>query len=184
MNPQNTNDGLADLFGKITPAGPAALSNPATGLGLIIVTGIRLFLFVAMITLLGFMLWGAYDWIISGGDKEAIQKAQAKIRNAVVGMILTIAALAIFVLVGGDILGILKRDAAGNWTFTLPSLGTKESNLPPGSVAPTLCESCPGYYSSAAAACELTCGSSGKQCAGTRATNCGSITGCYTATCK
>lgn len=121
---QATNQGLGDVFGQITPAGPAALNN-ANGLSTLIVTGIRLFFIVAGLTLLFYLLWGAYEWITSGGDKDGIADAQAKIRNAVIGMILTVVALSIFLVVSGDILGIIKRGPDGSWTFSLPTLNSQ-----------------------------------------------------------
>ena len=34
------------------------------------------------------IVWGAWDWLISGGDKEKLQGAQKKLINAMVGIIL------------------------------------------------------------------------------------------------
>ena len=121
MTPQN--QGLDKVFGQITPAGPAALNNPATGFATLLVTGVRLFLIVAAISALIYMLWGAYQWITSGGDKDALSNAQARIRQAVIGLVLVIVALSVFILVTSDVLGIIKRGPNGTWTISLPTLG-------------------------------------------------------------
>jgi hypothetical protein len=41
------------------------------------------------------MLLGAFGWVTSGGDKDAIAAAREKIQAAVVGMILVVAVLAV-----------------------------------------------------------------------------------------
>lgn len=124
------NTGVDKIFGAITPPGPAALNNPGTGLGILIVTGIRLFLIVAAISLLAYLLWGVYDWITSAGEEEKLKSARNKMTNAVIGMILTVVALAIFLVVSGDILGIVKRNANGDWIFVLPTVGSPATQTP------------------------------------------------------
>jgi hypothetical protein len=118
-------DPVNDVFGKITPA-PGMNTfgdNPVAGLSNLIVKGIQLFILVAGLFMLFFLLWGALDWIISSGDKEKIQKAQTKISNAIIGFIVLFVVLAGFGVVTGDILGIVKKTSDGGWYFTLPTLG-------------------------------------------------------------
>jgi len=112
-----------DPIGQITPpAGIGALgSDPATALGTLFKTGINLFIIIAGIALIIYLLWGAFDWINSGGEKEKITKAQAKITNAVIGMILVFVMLSVWGLITGNILGIIKNTAEG-WQFSLPTL--------------------------------------------------------------
>ena len=63
---------------------------------------------------LAFLVWGAFDWITSGGDKEAVGKARSKIINALVGMAVLAIAFAIFSL-AGQFLGFSTTN------FTIPT---------------------------------------------------------------
>jgi len=49
-------------------------SDVNVGIGKLISTGIQLFFFVAGIAALIYLLWGAFDWITSNGEKEKITK--------------------------------------------------------------------------------------------------------------
>src|SRR3989338_5981202 len=104
------------IFGTI-----AAPTGAPKDLGVFIGGAIKIFIIVAGIFLLIYMLWGAFDWITSGGEKEKISKAQAKITNAVIGMFLVIVALTLFTLIAGNILKIIKVTPKG-WEISLPTL--------------------------------------------------------------
>ncbi len=56
---------------------------------------IRAFFAIAGIAALFFMLSGAFNWIISGGDKDNIKAARERIQAAVVGLLLIVAVLGI-----------------------------------------------------------------------------------------
>ena len=58
---------------------------------------IRFFFIIAGLAALVFLLLGALAWVTSGGNKENVDKARDKITNAVVGLILIVAVLAIIV---------------------------------------------------------------------------------------
>ena len=115
---------IDDLFGGITP--PEAMNvggdNPVQGLGNFIAFGIRMFILVAGIFLLFYLLWGAFDWIVSGGEKEKITKAQGKITNALIGMLLVFVVLTVFNLLAGNILGIVVLNDSGGFDIKLPTL--------------------------------------------------------------
>lgn len=112
-----TQANINDIFGTIEPPISGLPTDPQHGINKIASFGIQTFLMVAAITALTYLLWGAYDWIVSGGEKEKISKAQNKITNAIIGLILAVAMLAIFNLVAGDILKIIP-----NWSIILPQL--------------------------------------------------------------
>lgn len=119
------NDPAIDqLFGGITP--PEAMNvggdKPAEGLGKFIAFGINMFIMVAGFFLILYLLWGAFDWITSGGDKERILKAQNKITNAFIGMLLVFVVLTVFNLLAGDILGIIRPIDGGGFEIKLPIL--------------------------------------------------------------
>lgn len=56
---------------------------------------------IAAILVLVFLVWGAIEWITSGGDKGKIEGARNKISNAVIGLIILAATTALFLLVEG-----------------------------------------------------------------------------------
>ncbi len=111
----------AGIFGTVEAPVPA-LSDTFGGISRLFVVGLQLFFSVAAIAVLIYLLWGAFDWVTSGGDPDKIGAAQAKMTHAVLGLILVIVALTIFFVVAGNILGIVTRDNNGNWIFKLPSI--------------------------------------------------------------
>lgn len=112
-----------DPFGQIKPTGlPGTLTgDPLQAVGNLFAFGIKMFLIVAGLFLLIYLLWGALDWVTSAGEKEKISKAQGKITNAVIGLFLIIFALAAFTVITGDILGIIKYN--NGWIIDIPTIG-------------------------------------------------------------
>lgn len=68
---------------------------PKLGLATVLTFAIRTFFVIAGLTAFLYLILGAFNWITSGGDKEAIDKARNKIQAAVIGIILIFAVLAI-----------------------------------------------------------------------------------------
>ena len=112
-----------DLFGKVTPPpGGEAFENPHSGLGRVIIVGIRLVLIVGSIATLIYLLYGAYLWVSSQGDEDKLNHARLVMTHAVIGIILMIVAITIFGVVTNDVLGIIRRNNNGDWIFGLPSI--------------------------------------------------------------
>ncbi len=115
---------INDLFGGISP--PAAMniggSDPVAGFGKFIAFGINMFILVAGMFLILYLLLAAFDWITSGGDKEKIQKAQNKITNALIGILLVFVVLGVFVAFAGNSLGIIRPNGSGGFDIRLPTL--------------------------------------------------------------
>lgn len=63
----------------------------------ILTFAIRAFFIIAGLAALLFLLLGALAWVTSGGDKENVSKAQGKITNAIIGVILIAVVLAVIV---------------------------------------------------------------------------------------
>jgi len=61
------------------------------------------------------ILRSGYDWINAGGDKEAVQKARARLTNAITGVVLLFSVFMIIFIVE-TVFGISIR------TFNLPNL--------------------------------------------------------------
>lgn len=89
------------IIGEITP--PPFIKNIGEGgaginkflsniLSIIYIFGSIIFLFM--------IVMGAVQWITSGGDKEAVQKARSRITSAIIGLVLLALARFIAVLVG------------------------------------------------------------------------------------
>ena len=106
---------VEDIFGKVKPPpGTEAIAgDPVEGLGKIIGLAINLFITGAGLFLLVYLLWGAFDWITSNGEKEKVQKAQNKITYALIGMILIFVVIVVYGVIAGDILGIIQNTPDG-----------------------------------------------------------------------
>lgn len=99
-------DTIPCKFGTISP--PPALEElvkkesaaPGGGISLFLSNLIVLFYSVAAIVLIFMLLWGAFDWMTSEGDKEKLQNAQRKIINAFIGITLFAIAFAIIQILG------------------------------------------------------------------------------------
>lgn len=60
---------------------------------------------IGIIAVLIMLVWGAFEWIMSGGDKDAVGKARGKIINALIGLAVMAVAFAL-AKVGASIAGI------------------------------------------------------------------------------
>lgn len=109
------------IFGLISPlifVSPAFAATinicPPTGSGFdklclldfnsfpgIIGTLIRLILIVAIVISLFFLIYGGIRWVLSGGDKTAVEAARNHIVAAIVGLVIVLLAFFILNLIGG-----------------------------------------------------------------------------------
>lgn len=106
---------------------PGVGVDPARrSLGDVISNALQIVFIFAALAVLIFLVIGAFRWITSGGDKDAISKARGGIVNALIGLALL--ALAFFIAVlAGQIVGIdLLRTPA------IPTL-----NQTPTTIGPT-----------------------------------------------
>ncbi len=114
--------GIDDVIGTINP--PAGMNefsgDPAAGIGKLLSVGIQLFFLVGAFALLIYLLWGAFDWLTSGGDKERLAKARLKIVNALVGMLLMVVAVVIFNVIMFNVLG--GKFIGPGFTFNIPTI--------------------------------------------------------------
>lgn len=97
------NTALAQV--NLTPGRPAQGINPATPANVIITNVLSIVFVVSILLVLFFLIVGAFRWITSGGEKEAVGKARGTIVNALIG--LAILALAFVIArVAGQIVGV------------------------------------------------------------------------------
>jgi len=73
----------------------AQLQVPILSFGGLLTFAIRAFFVVAGLAALFYLLLGAFAWVTSGGEKANVQKAQDKIRDAVVGLIIIVVVIAL-----------------------------------------------------------------------------------------
>lgn len=59
---------------------------------------------IAIIVVMIMLIWGAFEWIVSGGDKEGVAKARGRIINALIGLAVLAIAFAL-ATVGAQVLG-------------------------------------------------------------------------------
>ncbi len=101
------NQNIQDVFGKVSP--PPQISNltqqeGAGGLSIFLSRAIQLAYMVAAVIFVFMVMAGAIQWILSGGDKEAVEKARKRITHAIIGI--TLLALTFVILrVLGQALG-------------------------------------------------------------------------------
>lgn len=109
-------------FGCVEPpANPDVFNkDPVTQTGSLMAVGIRLAFTFGAVACLIYLLWGAFDWIVSDGDKERIAKAQRKITYALVGIVFMMLSVGVFGIVADNVLGIVKV-VDGGFVFSLPT---------------------------------------------------------------
>lgn len=90
-------------FGTIEPP-PTVPRGGAETLGNILSVAFSVLIVAAIIITIGFVAWGALNWITSGGEKQKVEKARKTITYAIVGMIISILSFVILRFVS-DILG-------------------------------------------------------------------------------
>ena len=73
----------------------------------------QLALILGVLVVMVMLIWGAFEWITSGGDKEAVGHARNRIINALIGLAVLAIAFALFT-VAGQFIGFNKPE------FTIP----------------------------------------------------------------
>jgi hypothetical protein len=66
-----------------------------TNLGSFIGNVLTLAFSLAVLVVLVMLVWGAFEWIASGGDKDAVGKARGRIVNALIGLAVLAVAFAL-----------------------------------------------------------------------------------------
>lgn len=119
--PQTPNE-----FPACTSIDTGELGFQIPSLGDILTFVIRAFFVIAGLAALFYMLLGAFAWVTSGGDADAVSAAQQKIQAAVVGMLIIVGVLAIIWTLEQVIFN--RRICLGlSCPLTLPGLVESES---------------------------------------------------------
>ena len=61
--------------------------------------GIVLLITVAGVGCFVYLLYGGVQWILAGGEKEGLEKAKKNVTNALIGLVITLSAYALFYIV-------------------------------------------------------------------------------------
>ncbi|MBI3069775.1 MAG: hypothetical protein HYY87_00525 [Candidatus Levybacteria bacterium] len=69
--------------------------------GNIIILGIQLFLFAAILIALFMLIWGGIKWMTSGGSKQEVDLAKKTLVFAIIGLVITFLSFALINLIGG-----------------------------------------------------------------------------------
>lgn len=90
-----------NIFGRITPPEQIAAINEndpsgLTGINNFLANIISLIFLVSTTVFVAMVLWAAYDFIYSFGDKEGIAKAKAKMTWAIIGFVILSLSFALF----------------------------------------------------------------------------------------
>ena len=102
---------------------PPSMGIPGTtNVGTVIGSALTIAYIVGALAVLFYLVIGAFKWITSGGDKDAVGKARATITHALIGLAILALAWLIVVVVGA----ILKIDLTN---FTVPTLTGENSNI-------------------------------------------------------
>lgn len=100
---------LRNLIAVTNPS-DGSITNPVVGnfggqtgvsfLQKAIPTAIEILFIVGAVVFFFMLVIGAIQWIASGGDKQAIEGAKAKITNALIGLVVLFAVFAVVGLIG------------------------------------------------------------------------------------
>lgn len=91
------NPALPDRLGGCQTGGDAATSGLI--LARLIATLWRTILTVGGLAVIIFLIWGGIAWLTAGGDKTRVEAARNRITNALVGLAIIFAAIAIISLI-------------------------------------------------------------------------------------
>lgn len=94
-------------------------------IGVLVKNAIILIFSFSALGVIAYFLWGAFDWIVSGGDKEKINSARKKMTHALFGLAILSLSFVI-ITVAGEIVGFnpLKE-------LLFPALGDQSSTVTP-----------------------------------------------------
>lgn len=80
--------------------GRGTVDTGVTNIGNIISALIGILITIATVASLLYLVIGGLSWIVSDGDKGKLEQARNKITQAILGLIIVVAAWAIWVLIG------------------------------------------------------------------------------------
>jgi hypothetical protein len=92
---------ILDLAGEAVKQGLQGAENydaPDAGFSIVFGNIFSIAMVIAALLVIGFMILGAIEWITSGGDKSKVEGARNKMTNAIIGILILSATVALFIL--------------------------------------------------------------------------------------
>lgn len=116
--------GLASAFAQGGVGQPVPLSTPTGSIGNIPLENVPQFIITALFVIgvlvaVAFLIYGGIKWILSGGDKAAVDAARKHIVAAIIGLVIVAGAFFILNVVFA-LLGVSNPLSGGK--FCIPSL--------------------------------------------------------------
>ena len=105
-------------------SGVTISADPGADLARVFKNSINILFAIGAMGFMIMVIWGAVDWILSGGDKEKVSSARKKMTHAIIGLVLLSLSFVIINLVGQ----IVGFNPLGN--LQLRDLGTTSDPLP------------------------------------------------------
>lgn len=90
---------VIDIGGWLEEIGNPFVWTGIDDIGVAVSTGVSIIITIAGLLFLVWFVWGAIDWLTSGGEVENVKKARDRITSAGVGLVLVLASWAIFMIV-------------------------------------------------------------------------------------
>lgn len=120
----------------------------AASVAAVINSVMNLVMLIAALLVLLYLIWGAFDWLTSGGDKGKIDSARQKITAAIIGLIILSASYAMTILVVrflgfkdlNDVFNNVQSIDGSNQIFTMISTTPAPSASPNPSATPAYSE--------------------------------------------
>jgi hypothetical protein len=117
---------LEQIFGTpINAPGPAGLNTGTVpdSFALFFSFLVNMFLAIAVLASLIYLMLGGIKWVTSGGDADKLAEARNQIMQAIVGVIILIAVFVIWVFIASTVIGTIDFVPGEGLRFDLPSIG-------------------------------------------------------------
>lgn len=96
------------LKGLTEKAGTSAgydVQGGDTQLAKVVGSIVRVFLSIIGIIFVCYIIYGGYTWMMAAGNDDSVKKAKDIIRNGIIGLIVTLSALSIYILINQFLIG-------------------------------------------------------------------------------
>lgn len=103
-NPFNRAQNMVGNVGTAAGVGNAAEADLPTVIGNIVNVALG---FIGILLLI-YILWAGFLWMTAGGSEDNVKKAQTMIKNAIIGLLIVIAAFAISNFVLGSLINVTR----------------------------------------------------------------------------
>ena len=120
------------IFAQGAPITSITVTKPPFGFGDIgqfITNALFLAFVIGIIVVLLMLVWGAVQWITSGGEKEAVASARGRITNALIGLVVLAVSYALF-HIASQFTGFTQV-GTGGFTLPIPGPGSSVPPFPP-----------------------------------------------------